>query len=641
MYSELSYKLINKFYKDYKKMVEIVNDKTNLTNSEILRFLNFKIIEKFSESEEMLSYKLFFDKAIKFYRIDYSKIDYKIIEAIDKIVNKYSWGINNKDSSLISPDILGNVFEKYINQKENGAYYTPLDTIEYINKGSLCLYLISNIEELNYTKSMGYFQNYDLFWDSVGKLEKAEIFKLIKQLSSIKVSDISVGTGAFIINMVDLLIETIERLHTIVDIEVDYNKIINNIFESSVFGIDIMQDAVDLAKFRMILKYIQLTNKYNLRLPKKLKINVFTSNTLLVDSKTLENKIGISKFDLIIGNPPYVEYSKVKNKYQLTNYETIKSGNIYAFMIEKSYELVTNNGVLGVIVPISLVSTTRMCNLRNYLFKRSENIYFASFADRPGSLFNGVHQKLTILFANKNLRAAGNMYTTSYMHWNENERNLLFKDLQYIKNDFKKESYIPKIGNQAEKDIFDKITSNSMSLADLTFNSGDYKLYLSMRMAFWVKTFFNKTSSSEYKELRFANEKDRDLYYLIVNSDIFFFFWEVVSDGWHITNKELHGIMLNYDSYCKINKKTVKELTTKLSKSIDLNKEYIGSKQTDYIYKHKKSKCIIDEINIFIGDLFDLDSTEIEYLRNYNLSVRMNDELLNYKNKRSEKDECN
>ena len=83
--------------------------------------------------------------------------------------------------------------------------------------------------------------------------------------------------------------------------------------------------------------------------------------------------------------------------------------------------------------------------------------------------------------------------------------------------------------------------------------------------------------------------------------------------------------------------KTVKELTTKLSKSIDLNKEYIGSKQTDYIYKHKKSKCIIDEINIFIGDLFDLDSTEIEYLRNYNLSVRMNDELLNYKNKRSEK----
>ena len=64
------------------------------------------------------------------------------------------------------------MYLKIYKSKENGAYYTPLDTIEYINKGSLCLYLISNIEELNYTKSMGYFQNYDLFWDSVGKLEK-------------------------------------------------------------------------------------------------------------------------------------------------------------------------------------------------------------------------------------------------------------------------------------------------------------------------------------------------------------------------------------------------------------------------------------------------------------------------------------
>lgn len=32
-----------------------------------------------------------------------------------------------------------------------------------------------------------------------------------------------------------------------------------------------------------------------------------------------------------------------------------------------------------------------------------------------------------------------------------------------------------------------------------------------------------------------------------------------------------------------------------------------------------------------------MDSTEIEYLRNYNLSVRMNDELLNYKNKQVKK----
>ena len=67
------------------------------------------------------------------------------------------------------------MYLKIYKSKRKWCVLYPLDTIEYINKGSLCLYLISNIEELNYTKSMGYFQNYDLFWDSVGKLEKAEI----------------------------------------------------------------------------------------------------------------------------------------------------------------------------------------------------------------------------------------------------------------------------------------------------------------------------------------------------------------------------------------------------------------------------------------------------------------------------------
>ena len=37
------------------------------------------------------------------------------------------------------------------------------------------------------------------------------------------------------------------------------------------------------------------------------------------------------------------------------------------------------------------------------------------------------------------------MYTTSYMHWNENERNLLFKDLQYIKMILRKKAIYLKL----------------------------------------------------------------------------------------------------------------------------------------------------------------------------------------------------
>ena len=47
-------------------------------------------------------------------------------------------------------------------------------------------------------------------------------------------------------------------------------------------------------------------------------------------------------FDVIIGNPPYVEYSKVRNEYSIRNYETVSCGNLYAFIIEKCFSLYNN-----------------------------------------------------------------------------------------------------------------------------------------------------------------------------------------------------------------------------------------------------------------------------------------------------------
>jgi methylase of polypeptide subunit release factors len=45
-------------------------------------------------------------------------------------------------------------------------------------------------------------------------------------------------------------------------------------------------------------------------------------------------------FDVIIGNPPYVEYPKVKNTYQIRHYQTEQSGNLYAFVLERSTSLI-------------------------------------------------------------------------------------------------------------------------------------------------------------------------------------------------------------------------------------------------------------------------------------------------------------
>src|ERR1035438_9259654 len=60
-------------------------------------------------------------------------------------------------------------------------------------------------------------------------------------------------------------------------------------------------------------------------------------------------------FDVIIGNPPYVEYNKVKSAYTVKNYKTESCGNLYAFSMERGMNLLRNIGEYGLIVPISAI----------------------------------------------------------------------------------------------------------------------------------------------------------------------------------------------------------------------------------------------------------------------------------------------
>ena len=75
-------------------------------------------------------------------------------------------------------------------------------------------------------------------------------------------------------------------------------------------------------------------------------------------------------FDVIIGNPPYVEYSKVKEGYAIQGYKTEECGNLYAFILERNTSLIIKKGRTGMIVPHSAICTDRMQAVQN-LFRQS------------------------------------------------------------------------------------------------------------------------------------------------------------------------------------------------------------------------------------------------------------------------------
>jgi hypothetical protein len=101
-------------------------------------------------------------------------------------------------------------------------------------------------------------------------------------------------------------------------------------------------------------------------------------------------------FDVVIGNPPYVEYSTKKYGYEIKSCQTKDCRNLYAFIIEKSISLINRVGKFGMIVPIASISTDGMKNLQNLYLKHNFAQWHSNFATRPGKLFQGVDMNLTM-----------------------------------------------------------------------------------------------------------------------------------------------------------------------------------------------------------------------------------------------------
>ena len=88
-------------------------------------------------------------------------------------------------------------------------------------------------------------------------------------------------------------------------------------------------------------------------------------------------------FDVIIGNPPYVEYAKVKDSIQLRSYETASSRQfIRAMSRSVAFEFWSIYRRFGLIVPIIIVSTTGLNLYKNYVWPNRCRSLAANF-DRP------------------------------------------------------------------------------------------------------------------------------------------------------------------------------------------------------------------------------------------------------------------
>lgn len=239
---------------------------------------------------------------------------------------------NDPDDSEvgIDPEMLGHIFENLLeDNKDKGAFYTPKEIVQYMCRQSVIQYLKKHTNSDFYPaiESLILYRKVNEIFQ-----EKENALKIYTLLKSIKVCDPAIGSGAFPMGVLNVLFHARQLLYGFTQDKHTFShaEVKREIIQENIFGVDIEQGAVDIARLRFWLALVvdeetpqplpnldykivcgdSLLNRTSLDSPI---MNVFTEYNR---NKKDEDKITLNKYQALIHDYLNTSNHTVKDRYK-------------------------------------------------------------------------------------------------------------------------------------------------------------------------------------------------------------------------------------------------------------------------------------------------------------------------------------
>lgn len=283
----------------------------------------------------------------------------------------------NKNESLSLSQIKSLEEEFKLNQTANIVSFIKTNFKNYSLDNIFLIAEHSNSERL---KTSAYFTRKDIAYSVIKDLPE------LKKKKKIRILEPSVGVG----NFIPLLFEKYENKDEVI---LDVCDIDNN----------------SLQILRTILSKIKV--------PKNFKINFKHTDFLLWNCKT--------KYDIVVGNPPYGKVTKNKELLDLYKFKAQNSdtNNIFSFFIEKSLRL---GNYVSLIVPKSLLNAPEFNKTRDVL----KSCDLKKICDYGEKAFKGVKIETVSFLCSSSVSTSDKVIIESYIKnsYKEESKDYIFSD---------------------------------------------------------------------------------------------------------------------------------------------------------------------------------------------------------------------